>query len=97
MRTALFSQFASRALTTESKERREIARQNIGIEGFAFPYDQHFPTKRLQLTCFKRISFDVARKFFGPERSTCFRSRRSRTASMSMPETSMDEDDFSKP
>jgi hypothetical protein len=66
------------------------------IEGLAFPDNQNIPSEPFQLTLLPPVSPSVLLEFLCPKCRSGFGICRSRAASMPVPETAMDEDDFSK-
>jgi hypothetical protein len=66
------------------------------IEGLAFPDNQNIPTEPFQLTLLPPISPSVLLEFLCPKCRSGFGICRSRAGLMPVPETAMDEDDFSK-
>ncbi len=57
----------------------------------AFPDDGHAPAKSMEHFYVARIAIDILLEFLPPELSVCLGSRRVATAFVSVPETSVDE------
>jgi hypothetical protein len=71
------------------EEGLESLRHVAGIEGLALPNDQDIPPEFIQLTLFDPVSLNILLELVGPECSASFWIRRSGTAPMPVPETSM--------
>lgn len=74
----------------------EPHRHFASIEGLTFPDDEDIPTECFQLLLFRPVSFAILFELIRPKFAPGLWVRCSRAAAMSVPETSMDENDFAQ-
>lgn len=74
-----------------TQERHQKIGHAIGVEGVAFPNDQHLPSALPKQPGISPVSRDIFGELFGPEMRSRLRSGRSRATAVTMPEASVHE------